>query len=139
MLCRAFLTLICLFAVTLHADNREMAEAGVNCGDERYEDFMRRLREKEAREAEMMKGAGEVHAQRAAKVAELKAVRKDYKRVKIDQDPRLEKEWLEQQKAMKEQLEVDRRRFVQRRDQAAKTHCYGRPIPEVLEYELQDY
>ncbi len=110
-----------------------------DCSQERYVDFQRRQREKEQSEIRRESGAKLAREARIARKKELTEARKTYKRTKVGENPRLEIEWNEQQRAAREIQEANRKRYVQNRDNRERTRCSGPKIPELQEFDLQDY
>jgi hypothetical protein len=105
---------------------------------ERYRDFFRRRDEKEADEEMRNAGITALARQRETEAYEREQALKTFlkQRKPVVEDPRLEKQWEEDKKAEKEQMELQRRRFVQTRDCIRKVEKQRQTIPENEEYEL---
>lgn len=132
----AKLLLIACFVPWCVADDRLMAR---DCGNDRYQDFFERKRQQERMEIERDKGAASARETRLARLKAMRDAERGFKRKPVVDNTRLEMEWLEQQKAAREIEEINRKRFVQTRDELKHKQCKGREIPFLLEYDLQDY
>lgn len=112
---------------------------GPVCGNARYEDFFRIQYEKEKAERERQKYAGEVKEERAREKAKMEEARKAYHREKKPDDSAAERAWLAEQKAEAAKHEALRKLYVQERDRERSAACHAFEIPEMQEYDLQDY
>jgi hypothetical protein len=139
--CGAFLALtIIIFASNVWCDDDLDASSGaMECGQDRYQDFVQVRKNREKMAEERQKGASAVRSDREARVKQLEAARRSFHRTDMQEDPKLEAQWQEEQKAARAKHEVNRQRYVQYRDHELKTRCKGVQIPELLEYDLQDY
>lgn len=140
-----FVVVIMLGALTLpqicSAEAPDIENAGdrVSCSNERYEDFMRLQYERDKATNDRQRYADEIKVTRAENAKRVEDARRLYKRdVKVD-DSRAEAAWLLEQKAVKVAHDEVRRQFVKSRDQLARTRCQGLQIPELKEYELENY
>lgn len=123
----------CVAQATLDAAER------LECGNERYEDFFKRQHDKEKQEQLRAQSADEIKGVRRERIEKMNEARREYKREKTVEDPNLEREWNEQAKAWKDQNDLARRRFVDRREAQKKSQCRSLNVPEMKEYELEDY
>lgn len=108
---------------------------------ERYEDFFQNQKEKEKREALRQKGREEVHGQREYRRVQEKRARLEYKRSVRDKarEERLRVEWEKGQEArLRSKLALEGCYGDMRRKQGARPK-HGRSIPELQEFDLQDY
>lgn len=134
--CGAFLAFIfILFSASGWSDDNQALE----CSADRYQDFIQLRKNREKAVEQRQKGATAVREAREARARELEAARKLYRRPEMRDDPKLEAQWLEQQKAARAKHEVNRQQYVQNRDHELKSRCKGVQIPEMLEFDLQDY
>jgi hypothetical protein len=115
------------------------AEVGLACGNDRYEDFMRLQYERERADEQRQKAAKEVKVFRAERTRELEQARRTFHRERKADDVQGEKAWLESLRIEKEQKEIARRRYVQRRDELEQSRCRSLKIPELKEYDLENY
>lgn len=107
----------------------------------RYDDFFHQLHERERLDEQRQKHAGEVTKEREQHSAMMEKARKDYikNKPKLDFDPRAEAQWLREQKAYKENQDMNRRRLVQKKHTTEETLKRGRKIPELKEHDLEGY
>ncbi len=137
-------SLIVAFLAPLHcgaeATGSTPPEMGV-CGNQRYEDFNQRLREAEERDLKREKYALEIKEVRRQHDVDVEKARVEYikARVRTVEDPRQEKLAGEADKAWREQNEMERRRYVERKAESEKTRCHSLRIPELKEYDLENY
>mgnify|MGYP001197167033 CR=1 FL=1 len=121
------------------APDAENAGDRVACSNERYEDFMRLQFERDRAATDRQRYADEIKVTRAENAKRVEDARRLYKRDAKNDDSRAEAEWLFEQKAFKVAQEEVRRQFVKSRDQFARTRCQGLQVPELKEYELENY
>lgn len=122
----------------------ESATAGkskVDYINERYDDFFRFQQAKEEREAKIQKGVAEVKELREKHELELRRAAQDYKREKKDYalEDRMRIEWEKTQKERDKRVEMARLCEVQQRRAAEELLKKGRKIPELKEFDLEDY
>jgi hypothetical protein len=115
------------------------ADSGPACGNERYEDFFKIQYEKEKADREREKYAGEIKAVRAAAARKMEQARLSYHREKKVDDAAGEKAFEESVKADKARNEANRRLYVMQRDKAESSSCHPLKIPELKEYDLENY
>jgi hypothetical protein len=107
----------------------------------RYDDFFRWLKARDERyersqvTSDERKKAEKAHAEMLEKARE-KYVKE--RKAKPDMEP-LRLKWEQQVKAEKEQMELLRRRYVERRDEIEQYLKKGRTIPAMKEYDLEGY
>lgn len=117
------------------------AKRKVDYINERYDDFFRYQEARERHEAELQKGAGEVKAAREQRELEMKRAAAEYKRTKKDyeREERLRLEWEKSQKERARQVELARLCEVEQRRAAEELLKKGRKIPELKEFDLENY
>lgn len=107
----------------------------------RYDDFFRHRRDQEERDARSQVGVEEVLAAREAREKRLEEARATYSRVPKDEarEEALRVEWEKGQKQRQLQMAQAANCEVDRRSAAEEVLKRGRKIPEMKEYELEDY
>ncbi len=111
----------------------------MQCGSERYEDFMQLQYQKDKHETDRQRYADEIKVIRKEHLKEVEAARKTYKREAKADDTAGEKAHELEVKAMKAELEKIRRQYVEERDHMRRTKCHALQIPELKEYDLENY
>jgi hypothetical protein len=108
--------------------------------NQRYDDFFRRQRAMEEEERQRDKKANEIKRVREEHEKRIEEARREYvkSRRKVVEDPRLEQQWLEHEKDVKQQNDQFRKRYVKRRDAVEAIRRKGRRIPEMKEYDLEE-
>ena len=125
--------------VICSAQDIENAGDRISCSNERYEDFMRLQYEKDKQVGDRQRYADEIKIIRADNAKRVEEARRGYQRERKADDSRAEAAYQAEQKAAKEQQKLVERRFVMARDELAKARCRGLKIPELKEYDLEDY
>jgi biopolymer transport protein ExbB/TolQ len=109
--------------------------------NERYDDFFIHRQAQEEREQKTQGSRDERRKREKAHAEEMEKARKDYVRSRkarpSDEALRLRHEAAEKERAAN--LEMLRRRYVQRRDVAEQYLKKGRKIPELKEFDLEGY
>ena len=125
---------------TMSAAMEEDTQSSIERINQRYDDFFRRQRELEKRDAERVLKSGEVKRARVAREAMLEEARASYvkSRKKVSENPRLEAEWNEHEKEWVESNKAARSRFVQKKQTVENMQKKGRRIPGNQEYDLED-
>ncbi len=143
MLLRSFVALIVPGMLVLPAlcgaEDTENAGDRISCSNERYEDFMRLQHERDKLATDRQRYADEIKGIRAESAKREEVARRGYKRERKADDSKAEALYLAEQKAVKEQQKLIERRFVMARDELSKSRCRGLKIPELKEYDLEDY
>lgn len=138
----SFLTLLILASTWCVAESTpETVQEMVERINRRYDDFFRFHRDMEARNQARLRGRDERKELERAHRAELERAREAYvkQRRPKGSDEALRRKWEEEQKARAEELEIYRKRYVEKRDRLEEYRRKGRAIPEMKEYDLEGY
>jgi hypothetical protein len=107
----------------------------------RYDDFFRWIKARDERYERSQVATGERKKAEKAHAEFLERAREKYvkeRKAKPDMEP-LRLKWEQQVKEEKEQMELLRRRYVERRNEVEQYLKKGRTIPEMKEYDLEGY
>lgn len=107
----------------------------------RYDDFFRWIKARDERYERSQVATGERKKAEKAHAEFLERAREKYvkeRKAKPDTEP-LRLKWEQQVKEEKEQMELLRRRYVERRNEVEQYLKKGRTIPEMKEYDLEGY
>lgn len=109
--------------------------------NERYDDFFRYEAAREEHEKKLQQGVPAVKEAREKRELELKRAALDYKREKKDyaKEEALRIEWEKVQKEKAKEVELARLCEVQQRRAAEELLKKGRKIPELKEFDLENY
>jgi|GEM_PF-6611168 len=110
--------------------------------NDRYDDFFRVLREREEHEQKLQGSATNERKERErAQALRMEQARQEYVKSRkarpSDEALRLRQEAADKERAAN--LEMMRRRYVQQRDMAEQYLKKGRQIPELKEFDLENY
>lgn len=107
----------------------------------RYDDFFQYQHRREDHEAQLQKGVPEVKAEQEARAKVIERARQEYKRVPKDyaKEEALRIDWEKAQKEREKRIEAARVCEVQQRRAAADLLKKGRQIPDLKEFDLEDY
>ena len=138
-----FLLLVGSLVVSSHCGAEatdEEEQAMVLRGNQRCDDFYRYQRERAEADVRREKDAQEIKRFRTEHGQMLELARRDYvkNRKATVVDPRLEKEYNDQDLAWKEQMKIARKRYAQRKAAVAAASRKGCHVPENKEYDLED-
>ena len=137
-----FLTIVVGVAngVSVAYATEDSAQVMVERINQRYDDFFRRQVALEEQSRRREREAGEIKLVRKQQAVAHEVARADYvkSRKKTVVDPRLEHEWNEHQQEWKELNQLDRVRYVTKKQVIENMQKRGRRIPGKLEYELED-
>lgn len=140
---RIALLLILFFPMLGWADcpPQDVDRSAVDRINRRYDDFFRYQREREEKANRANLGAEEAKAQREAHLQRMEAARKAYTRQPKDEarEEALRLQWEEMQKKRVAQMEAARKCEVEKRAAAEQLLQRGRKIPELKEFDLEDY
>lgn len=109
--------------------------------NERYDDFFRVHDLQEKREERLMAGREDRRGELRRRQQEMEKARLSFvqaRRPRASDEP-LRLRWEAEQKGRREEIELLRRRYVEKRDTAEQYLLKGRAIPALQEFDLQDY
>lgn len=118
-----------------------MAKRKIDYINERYDDFFRYHQAREEYEVRREAGVPEVKALKEKQALEIRRAAQEYKREKKDyaKEEALRIEWEKEQKEKVKKIELARLCEVQQRRAAEQLIKKGRKIPELKEFDLEDY
>ncbi|MGE0527416.1 MAG: hypothetical protein AB7G93_13535 [Bdellovibrionales bacterium] len=108
----------------------------------RYDDFFRLEHEREEREAEIRQHAHDVKKARQKRAERLERAREEYVKNRPPREEEseiLRKRWEAEEKDRRQRLELARDCYIKNQEEAQEILNRGRRIPELREYNLQDY
>jgi hypothetical protein len=107
----------------------------------RYDDFFQYQHRREEHEAHLQKGVPEVKAEQEARSKVIERSRLEYKRTPKDyaKEEAMRIDWEKNQRERDKKMEQARVCEVQQRRAAAELLKKGRQIPEMKEFDLEDY
>lgn len=133
-----FLLLSFVFILPCHADNSADMVKRIN---ERYDDFFNWHRSQEERMKRFNHGVDERKNIEKAHAQRIEKARVEYVKARRARpsDESLRLKWEAGEKERSAQNEMLRRRFVQQKDAADQYLLKGRKIPELKEFDLENY
>ena len=136
----ALLMLLMAASPVLAAPKDDEEKAMIERSNQRCDDFYRYRREMDERDAKREKDSQEIKKVRAAHDQALEKAREEYVKNRKHEvvDPKLEKQWDEQQLALKKQNELEAKRYAARKAAAEDAIRKGCHVPENKEYDLED-
>lgn len=145
-LCWAFTMLVVILlplgagAADCGSEDTAETRAMVERINQRYDDFFRRQRELDETDQRRERDSQEIKATRLDHSRQVELTRQEYvKNRKITVvDPRLERDWLAEDKAWKDQIKNSRRCYAERKRALEAIERRGRRIPGNLEFGLEE-
>lgn len=123
------------------ADSETVSPELIQQMNRRYDDFFIQRQAKERLDEQRQKNAANVGSERRAREAAREKARLEYvhNHERVGEDELLRKKWEAAEADRREEQEMSRRRYVKHRDQVDDLRRRGRTVPELKEYDLEDY